>query len=181
MPEENNIPDIDIESQTPVENDNAEERSTNDTDNKLRARAGAATKIGGMILGAAGAVAENTGADRTLSNSLKGAGILLLIISLGLENPFQNEEHKTIDNLTAKGLRSTSAILGIAAIAASNQPLGIGAIASQALASTIEITPKAYKKAKELLSNNNTQEIGPHTQAIEEQRQNDIESGISRS
>ncbi len=180
MPEEENIPEIDLESQTPEISDNSEEQNS-ETQNKIwRARAGTATKVGGMILGAAGAVAENIGVNRSVSSSLKGSGILLLIVSLGLENPFQSEEHKTIDNLSAKGLRTTSAILGIAAIAASNQPVGIAAITSQALASTIEVVPKAYNKAKECMSNQHEEE-GPHTQALaEERRQNNMESGASR-
>lgn len=166
----------DIESQAPTTTQNTEEQTINNNDSAWRNKAGMAVKVGGMILAASGAAAEHAGADSSVSKSLKGAGILMLVVSLGLENPFQNEEHRTKANLTAKVLRTGAVILGIASVAASDKTTGIFAILSQAVASTIEITPKAINAAKNFLNklkqNDQIEERGQHAQAVLERRQN---------
>ncbi|MDA0781681.1 MAG: hypothetical protein PQ612_09900 [Rickettsiales bacterium] len=175
----------DIESQISAGHSEAEEQPAVNNNPAWRERAGMAAKIGGMILAASGAAAEHTGASPAISKSLKGAGILFLAVSLGLENPFQNEESRTKANLTAKGLRTGAVILGIASTAASDKTTGIFAILSQAGASTIEFTPKAINAARNILNKRHqdgqTEEQGSHVgnELARRQSNNDIEQGRS--
>ena len=156
----------DVESQT---SHISETQQTDENKDVLRNRAGIAAKAGGMILGAAGAVAENLGADNKTVIPLKASGMLLLSASLVLE---------TKGDKVAQLFRGGAVASGVFAIALSNKPLGIAAIASQALASSIEVVPRVYSKAKECTSKGTIEE-GSHARAETERRNNSEGSELS--